>query len=141
MGRGGSDRGRRSGPGRKAPTRPDQRREQRNRNDASDSPPGPSRLLLTKLIREGTIWNVYVATTPHSGGPNRTHLEFEHASAGAVRYVRRAEGPLLDALHSGAPVSRSNLQGELELALAAGGAADPDGTDPAGPDGLLSESR
>lgn len=113
----GSDRGRRPGGGRRAPSPADRRREQRTRSDASDSNTGPSRLLLTKLLRGDAIWNVYVATGAQGDTQNRTQLEFEDTSAVAVRYSRRAEGPLLDALFNGAPVSRATLQDELERAI------------------------
>jgi hypothetical protein len=47
-----------------------------------------------------------------------TELEFEDTGANPARYRRRVDGPLLEALHNGAPVSRTRLQEELELALA-----------------------
>jgi hypothetical protein len=68
---------------------------------------------------------VYIATTAQSGAPNRTDLEFEDTGANPVRYTRRVDGPLLEALHTGAPVSRARLQDELEAALMEAGAADP----------------
>jgi hypothetical protein len=64
---------------------------------------------------------VYIATSSQSGAPNVTELEFEDTSANAERYSRRVDGTLLEALHNGAPVSRSSLQEELELALVAAG--------------------
>jgi hypothetical protein len=69
-------------------------------------------------MRKGAIWNVYVSTSPRSGGANVTELEFEDTGANPARYRRPVDGPLLEALHNGAPVSRSSLQDELELALA-----------------------
>ena len=89
-----------------------------------EDPSSPSRLLLTRLIRKGAIWNVYVSTSPRSGGANLTELEFEDTGASPARYRRRVDGPLLEALHNGAPVSRSSLQDELEQALADLNAAD-----------------
>lgn len=82
---------------------------------------GPARLLLTRLVREGAIWEVYIATTAQSGGANVTQLEFEGTGAEQekLRYTRPAEGALLDALYSGSPVSRASLEEELDLAFAA----------------------
>jgi hypothetical protein len=82
---------------------------------------GPSRLLLTRVLRDGEVWDVYVATIAQNGRPNRTELQFE--TRGADRKLRRCarpiEGELLAALHSGEPVSRSSLEGELDLAIQA----------------------
>jgi hypothetical protein len=72
---------------------------------------------------------VYIATSAQSGAPNVTELEFEDTGATAARYSRRVDGKLLEALHNGAPVSRSSLQGELELALVAAGTQGVDATD------------
>jgi hypothetical protein len=80
---------------------------------------GPSRLLLTRLIREGSIWEVYVATRAQSGADNLTQLEFETPGPQhrRTRYARPVEGALLEALHTGAPVSRSSLEEQLDLAM------------------------
>jgi hypothetical protein len=64
---------------------------------------------------------VYIATSSQAGAPNVTELEFEDTGANAGRYSRRVDGKLLEALHNGAPVSRSSLQDELESALMAAG--------------------
>ena len=120
----GPDKGGRAGRGRKASARTQPGRGPRKRTAATEDPSGPSRLLLTRLIRKGAIWNVYVSTSPRSGEPNVTELEFEDTGANPTRYRRRVDGPLLEALHNGAPVSRSSLQDELELALTGSTAAD-----------------
>lgn len=97
---------------------------------------GPSRLRLTRLVREGTIWNVYVSTTAQNGAPNITRLEFEgKGPAGErLRHTRPLEGALLEALHSGAPISRARLEEELDEAFrhAAGPSepSDPPADDP-----------
>lgn len=103
--------------------------------------PGPSRLRLTKVLHEGAIWDVYIATTPHSGGSNVTQLEFEASSAdhGKLRHTRPVDGPLLDALLTGAPVSRARLGEELDLAfreavaVRSGDAGTPTDAEPSGP--------
>jgi hypothetical protein len=139
MGRGGPRKGRRGGAGGKSSSAPDKRREPRSRGAATEAAPGPVRLLLTRLLRDGTIWNVYVASSAPAGEQARTELEFEGTGAAqSVRCIRRVDGPLLDALYSGAPVSRSQLQDELELALAAAAAVD---SAESGSDDSLSESR
>jgi hypothetical protein len=144
MGREGSGRGRRPGGGKPPASQRRGRGEQVNRgsrgerNDrgergdrggATNGAAVPARLLLTRLARDGAIWNVYIVTSAPAGGPAHTQLEFEDPGADSVRYTRRAEGALLDALYSGAPVSRSNLQDELELALAAAGVDSADSAD------------
>jgi hypothetical protein len=130
MGRKRSEKGGRRGPGRRAASQPDHRRGEPsgNRPGATGEVPGPARMLLTRVLREGAIWNVYVATTARSGAPNLTQLEFEGTGAGQakLRCTRPVAGPLLDALHSGAPISRASLQAELELALHAAAPADAD---------------
>lgn len=126
----GPDKRGRAGRGRKASSRAQPGREPRKRTAATEDPSGPSRLLLTRLMRKGAIWNVYVSTSPRSGGPNVTELEFEDTGANPARCRRRVDGPLLEALHNGAPVSRSSLQDELELALA----------DPTAPDGASDDT-
>jgi hypothetical protein len=80
---------------------------------------GPSRLRLTRILRDGVIWEVYVTTTPRSAAENITLLEFEGSTLQEerVRYSRPVVGALLDALHNGRPVSRSDLEEELELAI------------------------
>lgn len=95
---------------------------------------GSSRLLLTRLLREGALWEVYVAAAARPGAPNQIHLEFEGKGPARqrLRYTRPVEGPLLEALHSGAPVSRARLEEELELACRAddaGARAESDPTD------------
>lgn len=83
---------------------------------------GTSRLLLTRLLREGTVWNVFIATSATAGAPNVVRLEFERSGPGhdEVRYTRRVKGPLLEALHSGGSLSRVDLEHELELAIREG---------------------
>jgi hypothetical protein len=112
--------GRRGGGKRTSPPR-DPRRTDAVPNRAGGSPAvsGPSRLRLTRLVREGAIWDVYIATAPQSGGPNVTLLEFEGpgTTRTKLRCTRPVEGPLLDALHNGAPVSRTPLEEELDHAL------------------------
>lgn len=90
-----------------------------NRDGTGATPQAPSRLLLTRLLHNGAIWEVYVTTGGPGGAPNVTQLEFQGAGPQQekVRYSRTLEGPLLDALHSGAPISRAGLADELELAV------------------------
>lgn len=92
----------------------------RNRTIAAGQ--GSSRLLLTRLLREGTIWTVFIATSAAAGAPTVIRLEFERSGPGQdkVRYTRPVEGPLLDALHSGGSLSRVDLEHELELAIREG---------------------
>jgi len=80
--------------------------------------PGSSRLLLTRVVREGAIWEVYVATTARTGARDVT-LEFERTGPehSRLRHTRPVQGALLDALHNGAPVSRVRLLEELDLAV------------------------
>ncbi|HSJ09791.1 MAG TPA: hypothetical protein VK928_07745 [Longimicrobiales bacterium] len=111
MARMGPDRGPRRGSGGRPS--PEQRRGEPRRTAATEGAPGPARLLFTRLLRDGAIWSVYVATS--GDGASRTQLEFESTGR---RCTRPVDGPLLAALHSGAPVSRSSLLDELELALA-----------------------
>lgn len=75
-------------------------------------------------MREGAIWDVYVATTAQDGAPNVTQLEFEAAGAGPkrLRYTRPVQGLLLEALHNGTPVSRASLEEELDRAYRDAGA-------------------
>lgn len=89
---------------------------------------GTSRLLLTRLIREGAIWEVHVSTRVQGAAANVTRLEFESAGGPRtkLRYTRPVEGALLEALHSGAPVSRASLEEELERALRQAATADPE---------------
>jgi hypothetical protein len=83
------------------------------------SPEGSSRLFLTRLLQGGAIWNGYVATTLRAGLPTLVQLEFERTAPGqgVVLYTRPVSGALLDALHSGGPLSRADLEQELELAI------------------------
>jgi hypothetical protein len=117
-GHGGTDRGPARGGGRK------KGRSHAGRNGAG--PDGSSRLLLTQILHESAIWNVYIATTVRSGSPTLIQLQFERRAAGQneVRYTRSAEGALLEALHSGRSLSRAELEQVLELAVreAEGGA-------------------
>lgn len=127
MARNRPGKGGRRGGGRRPSSQSDQRRsdEAGNRQAGGNTAPGPSRMLLTKVLREGAIWNVYVATIPQSGTSNLTQLEFERsAEQKKLRYTRPAAEPLLDALHRGEPVSRASLQDELELAIRDAGADD-----------------
>lgn len=130
MGRKKSENGGRRRGGRRAssPRAQDRGDAAHNRSGAGGGMSGSSRLLLTRLLREGAIWDVYVATSAQAGGQNTTRLEFERSGGGQgkVRYGTPVEGPLLDALHSGAPVSRSDLERELELAIRQAGAGSPD---------------
>lgn len=89
-------------------------------------PSGSSRLLLTRLLRDGLIWDVFIATTATAGSPNVVRLEFERAgrTKGTVRYTRPVEGALLAALHRGTSLSRATLEQELELAIRAAGDAE-----------------
>jgi hypothetical protein len=121
MGRKRPEKGGRRGPGRRGGPSRDQQREDPSHNRAG---PGagaqePARLRLTRVIREGVIWEVFVATTAQSGARNLTQLEFEATGPDRrrLRYARTVEGALLDALHTGAPLSRASVQQQLELAI------------------------
>lgn len=143
MGRRRTDRGARRGAGRRAVSSRDQGRSdaQHNRAVAGAGVSAPSRLLLTRLLHEGVLWDVHITTTPRPGASNITQLEFEGTGEkrGKVRYTRPVEGALLEALHSGIPVSRAGLEEELELAIrqagAVGGVAVTIGTEPSDPGG------
>jgi hypothetical protein len=67
-----------------------------------------------------------VATSAQSGAHNLTQLEFETTGPPhrRTRYARPVEGALLEALHNGAPVSRSSLEEQLDLAMRGDAAAD-----------------
>jgi hypothetical protein len=121
MGRKRSDKGGHRRAGGRAATPPDRRRREpaAGRREEAGSALAPARLLLTRLVRDGAIWKVYVATTAQAGGGNVVVLEFEGTGADQekVQYSRLIDGPLLDALRSGAPVSRAALHDELELAV------------------------
>jgi hypothetical protein len=78
-----------------------------------------SRLLLTHLVREGALWEVFVATTAAPRASATVRLEFVHKAPGQhpVRYSRPVSGPLLEALHRGSPLSRADLEQALEQAI------------------------
>ncbi|HUG39560.1 MAG TPA: hypothetical protein VMM12_03690 [Longimicrobiales bacterium] len=107
--------GKKRGPSR----RPEVNRDATHNRLVSGAPSASSRLLLTRLLRDGAVWDVFIATTSSAGTPNVIRMEFEHGSAGRdiVRYSRAVEGPLLDALHSGTSLSRADLEQELEEAI------------------------
>lgn len=136
MGRKRPQKGGRRGAGKKSSPR-DQRRSDAtaDRAVAGTEMSGPSRLRLTRVVREGTIWDVYVSTTAQNGAPNITCLEFESkgASGRRLRHTRPLEGALLEALHSGAPISRARLEEELDLAFR-DAAAPSEPSDPADAD-------
>jgi hypothetical protein len=121
MGRKRPDKGGRRGGRRKGTPPGEQRRDDapNSRLGAGADVSGSSRLLLTRLAREGEIWDVYVATIAQIGASNITQLEFERKGARweKLRYTRPVGELLLDALHSGLPVSRASLEEELDLAL------------------------
>lgn len=122
--RNGKD-GRRGAGGRAASPR-DQRGSDVAQRASAGGTQGPSRLLLTRLLRDGAIWEVHIATTARTGAPNLTLLEFEGTGTEQEKlcYTRPVEGSLLAALHSGTPVSRASLEEELELAFRDAGAVD-----------------
>jgi hypothetical protein len=82
-------------------------------------PDTSSRLLLTHVVREGAIWEVFVATTAAQRAPTEVRLEFVHSRPGQypIRHSRRVTGALLDALHRGGALSRADLEQELEQAI------------------------
>jgi hypothetical protein len=128
MGRAGFDKDRRNGSGKKRPASPRDRRPRDGGRDRTSPPAGetgPARLLLTRLLRDSAVWDVYVATIAESGSPVRTRLEFVESGGPlqATRYTRPIAGPMLDALLSGMPVSRASLLAELEQALVDAGVA------------------
>ncbi len=120
MGRRKPEKGRRrDGDRRRKSGEPPRDEPRRDRAGGGADAPGSSRLLLTRLIREGSVWDVYVATATQTGGRTQTRLEFE--SAGPAHRRTRCSRPLspslLEALHKGTPVSRVSLEEELTLAL------------------------
>lgn len=128
MGRKGSEKGPRRAAGKRA-SRPRATRGSEaapNRADRGAGASGSSRLLLTRLLREGGIWDVYIATTAQAGTPNLTRLEFEGRGPERknLRYSRPVESTILNALHSGGSVSRARLDEELEVAIREAEAAD-----------------
>ena len=135
MGRKKSENGgrRRGGRRRGSPGRAQGSNEAAHNRAVTGEPSGSSRLLLTRLLRDGAIWDVFIATTATAGASNVIQLEFARSGPeqDGVRLTRWVEGPLLEALHSGASLSRSDLEHELELAIrqADGGADEP----PTGP--------
>jgi hypothetical protein len=82
-------------------------------------PDTSSRLLLTRVVREGALWEVFVATTAAQRAPTEVRLEFVQRRPGQdpVRYSRRVSGAVLDALHRGGALSRTDLEQELEQAI------------------------
>lgn len=108
--------------------RGDRRRGQPRDRGGPQQPPnrlelgGPgtsSRLLLTHVVREGALWEVFVATTAAQRAPTEVRLEFVHRRPGQdpIRYSSRVSGDLLEALHRGGPLSRADLEQELEQAI------------------------
>jgi hypothetical protein len=106
------------------------RRKRRSPGEARGQQPPPnqldiagpgtsSRLLLTHVIREGALWEVFVAATAPQKEGATVHLEFVHKArdTSPVRYSRPVFGPLLEALHTGGPMSRRDLERELEQAI------------------------
>lgn len=82
-------------------------------------PGSSSRLLLTRLLKDGELWEVFVASTPTDRAASEVRLEFERKvpDGDPIRHSRPLAGALLEALHSGAPLSRRALEGELEKAI------------------------
>jgi hypothetical protein len=80
---------------------------------------GSSRIQLTHILRDGAIWNVFIATTAGHGAPAAVLLEFERTGGDdqPVRYSTALTGGLRDALYGGGSVSRADLVHELELAM------------------------
>jgi hypothetical protein len=80
---------------------------------------GSSRIHLTNVLREGAIWNVFIATTAGHGAPAAVLLEFERTRGDnqAGRYSTPLTGRLREALYCGGSVSRAELVNELELAI------------------------
>jgi hypothetical protein len=75
-----------------------------------------SRMRLTLLEHEGTIWTAYLSTGRDSGAA--AQLEFEHVGDGApVRYIRAAPEGVVESLRSGRSLSRDALREELVQAL------------------------
>jgi hypothetical protein len=131
MGRKRPQKGGRRGPRKSGASPQDQRRDEGAFNRPGGGAPGggapePSRLLLTRLIREDMVWDVYIATTPQNGGSNLTQLEFQEKGARHLRprYTRPLQGALLEALYAGTPVSRARIEEELELAIRAAESGD-----------------
>lgn len=86
-----------------------------------------SRLLLTHVVREGALWEVFVATTASQRAPTEVRLEFVHRKPGQdpVRYSRPVSGALLEALHRGGALSRADLEQELDQAIRGEAPDDP----------------
>jgi hypothetical protein len=92
-------------------------------------PDTSSRLLLTRIVREGVLWEVFVVTTAAHRAPATVRLEFVHSAPGreSVRCSRPVSGDLLETLHRGGSLSRADLEQELEQAIRD---AAPDETSP-----------
>jgi hypothetical protein len=128
MGKKNPQNGRGGGGGRK-------RRPPRPRGDQQPSPnrlqlgeaSTSSRLLLTHVAREGAIWEVFVTTKAAERNPATVQLEFVHRAAGRVpvRHSRPVSGAVLEALHTGGPLRRADLEQELEEAIQEAGREDP----------------
>lgn len=86
-----------------------------------------SRLLLTRLLNGGQVWEVFVATTASERGPAEVRLEFERKGPGGdpLRHSRPLAGALLEALHAGDSLSRHDLDKELERAIRDAAPGDP----------------
>jgi hypothetical protein len=83
---------------------------------------GMSRMRLTLLEHEGTIWTVYLSAARDASAS--AQLEFEHGGDGVpVRYTRAAPGEVAAALQSGGSLSRAALREELVRALSGDPAA------------------
>lgn len=78
-----------------------------------------SRIHLTHIVRDGAIWNVFIATTAGHGGPAAVLLEFERTGGDDQpdRYSTTLAGQLREALYGGGSVSRADLMHELEFAI------------------------
>jgi hypothetical protein len=91
---------------------------------------GTSRIHLTRIIRDGAIWNVVVATTGGDDATAAVLLEFERTDGDGQpdRYATPLTGRLRDALYGGGSVSRADLVHELELAIRTDAARTGDAT-------------
>lgn len=87
--------------------------------DAGLQPSTSSRLFLTQLVTAGGVWKVFVTTRSSDRSAPVVHLQFERSSEGRQSSLlsRPLSGPLLDALHGGEPLSRADLENELEEAI------------------------
>lgn len=80
---------------------------------------GSSRIHLAHILRDGAIWQVFIATAAGHGETAAVLLEFERSGGGDEpnSYATPLRGRLRDALYGGGSVARADLVHELDLAI------------------------